>query len=78
MDVAQGTHRRPTSEEPMTDEKTGLKACPFCGGEALLTPGYPCSLVICQVCRCRSLGKDGAAAIAAWNTRATPPNEEGR
>lgn len=47
-----------------------LAACPFCGGEALLTTAMGESWVKCKICNA-SAGMRGSVdrAIAAWNTR---------
>lgn len=58
---------------------TTLRSCPFCGGEASITPDYGHSTAVyvgCPntSCVCYSHWEETAAeAIAAWNRRATPP-----
>lgn len=53
-----------------------LKPCPFCGGEAFITPiitNYyePRFTVFCKECNAKSkYCKDEESAIAAWNRRA--------
>jgi len=65
----------------MTQDE-GLKSCPFCGGEAEITPNIFLSEYF-QV-NCRNFGCQGAVgngyrnkhvAIDAWNTRSPQPLE---
>ena len=56
----------------MTDEPK-LLPCPFCGGEAVHIL-KAAGLIACKSCRAKTLvHATMSEAIAAWNTRATPP-----
>lgn len=52
-----------------------LKPCPFCGSNRHKTDaGFRGRFVMCLDCFCQTRQKDDdESAIAAWNTRATPP-----
>lgn len=63
-------------------DKTGLKPCPFCGGEAVidtiephahmlaLLPDYGGETFIeCTGCTCAIVGKTEHEAVEAWNRR---------
>ena len=59
-----------------------LETCPFCG-QSDLEPDWTCALVRCRTCQAegpvvesaRTSEARRAAAIAAWNRRATPPDD---
>lgn len=61
---------------------TELKACPFCGGRAIMQDRYIQAIcnrkhywVVCSVCESRIHDrKNMTRAITAWNTRAEPDN----
>ena len=61
---------------------TELKACPFCGGRAIMQDRYIQAIcnrkhywVVCSVCESRIHDrKNMTRAITAWNTRAEPSN----
>jgi Lar family restriction alleviation protein len=62
-----------------------LKPCPFCGGEARVVsygdPHESPPLVVVMCDECEATTGDGIAresAIAAWNLRGSPEQEEGR
>jgi Lar family restriction alleviation protein len=64
----------------MSDE---LKACPFCGGDAVLIPSIAGSMTLWQAhcewdgCGARSLKTNNEGlAIAAWNTRPEPAADD--
>lgn len=51
-------------------EKTKLKPCPFCGGEAELFEGYSLSHVYCINCDAQTDGlKNAKRAVELWNSR---------
>lgn len=57
----------------MTDQKTDLLPCPFCGGEAEFVGSLPKSgydRVVCIKCYAEYSGDDEALSITGWNTRA--------
>ena len=55
-----------------------IEACPFCGGKAQIFgkqwTGFP--FVECQICTVKISGGSKREAIAAWNTRARPQQDE--
>lgn len=61
----------------MSMERTTLKPCPFCGGEAssvsrMMSDGYAYRAVVCRTCGVEmpgSYSKDEDQAIWDWNTR---------
>lgn len=64
----------------MIEHGIALEKCPFCGGEATLRTIVNQHFVECRKCWAHSAHASGIIntaeqAIAAWNRRATQPNE---
>ncbi len=54
-----------------------LRECPFCGAEPMLAEDvYGSGVVQCFNCGASITDRDKAKAIAAWNRRFEPPEEE--
>ena len=50
-------------------DSSGLKSCPFCGGEAFGTPEGDYWEMTCEECGCAKQGRDHDAAVREWNRR---------
>ena len=50
-------------------DSSGLKSCPFCGGEAFGMPEGDYWEVTCGECGCFKQGRDHDAAVREWNRR---------
>jgi len=66
-------------DQEALEDATGLKQCPFCGGESLyideqiLKGEPPLFFVVCRKCECEGpCGESGEEAETKWNERQDP------
>lgn len=85
-DQPAGRTRMTEATRPVTVEQceaTKLLACPFCGGEPMAYDAVDLrekfvhwTTIRCEQCGAEQSEEYTSEAIAAWNTRATPPSSE--